>query len=103
MHIQMSLRITKGNNFNRIDPQPLPFIVNFRMLYMNVFARFDEIQLRTLEEIKKKPSGRVFTSNFSLAKINCHRNFGKVFAFTHSNEKLKRKCVAESLLTYFVT
>ena len=47
--------------------------------------------------------GRVFTSNFSLAKINCHRNFGKVFAFTHSNEKLKRKFVEESLLTYFVT
>ena len=47
--------------------------------------------------------GRVFTSNFSLAKINCHRHFGKVFAFTHSNEKLKRKFVEESLLTYFVT
>ena len=47
--------------------------------------------------------GRVFTSNFSLAKINCHRNFGEVFAFTHSNEKLKRKFVEESLLTYFVT
>ena len=47
--------------------------------------------------------GRVFTSNFSLAKINCHRNFGKVFAFTHSNEKLKRKVVEESLFTYFVT
>ena len=45
----------------------------------------------------------VFTSNLSLAKINCHRNFGKVFAFTHNNEKLKRKCVEESLLTYFVT
>ena len=47
--------------------------------------------------------GRVFTSNFSLAKINCHRNFGKVSAFTHSNEKLKTKFVEESLLTYFVT
>ena len=40
---------------------------------------------------------------FSFAKINCHRNFGKVFAFTHSNEKLKRNFVEESLLTYFVT
>ena len=38
--------------------------------------------------------------NFHNADINCHRNFGKVFAFTHSNEKLKRKFVEESLLTY---
>ena len=45
--------------------------------------------------------GRVFTSNFSLAKINCHRNFGKVFAFTHSNEKLKRKFVEESFVKVF--
>ena len=44
--------------------------------------------------------GGVFTNNVSLAKLNCHRNFGKVFAFTHSNEKLKRKFVEESLLAY---
>ena len=31
--------------------------------------------------------GHVRTSNFSLAKINCHRNYGKVFAFTNSKEK----------------
>ena len=28
---------------------------------------------------------------------------GMLFAFTHSNEKLNRKFVEESLLTYFVT
>ena len=31
--------------------------------------------------------GRVRTSFFSSVKTNCHRNYGKVFAFTHSNEK----------------
>ena len=31
--------------------------------------------------------GRVRTSNISLAKINCQRNNGKLFAFTHSNGK----------------
>ena len=41
-----------------------------------------------------------FSRALFLAKINCHRNFGKVFAFTHSNEKLKRKFVEESLLTH---
>ena len=46
--------------------------------------------------------GRVFTSNISLAKINCHRNFGKVFAFTYSNEKYKRIFVEESLLKRFL-
>ena len=25
--------------------------------------------------------------HFSLAKTNCHRNYGKQFAFTHSSEK----------------
>ena len=63
------------------------------------------ITIRLINIFKKFlfTSGRVFTSNFSLAKINCHRNFGKEFAFTHSNEKLKRNFVEESLLTFFVT
>ena len=45
----------------------------------------------------------LFHEHFFFGKTNCHRNFGKVFAFTHSNEKLKRKFDEESLLTYFVT
>ena len=38
-----------------------------------------------------KELGRVRMSNFSLAKINCHRNYGKVFAFTRSKEKVLKK------------
>ena len=30
-------------------------------------------------------------SNISLAEINCHRNYDKVFAFTHSKKKLLKK------------
>ena len=39
-------------------------------------------------------------SNFSLAKVNFHRNYGKVFAFTHSKELCYRNFVTESLLMY---
>ena len=35
--------------------------------------------------------GRVRTSNLYVAKINCHRNYGKVFAFTHSKKKVLKK------------
>ena len=31
--------------------------------------------------------GRIRTSIFPLAKTNCHRKYGKLFAFTFSNEK----------------
>ena len=42
--------------------------------------------------------GRVRTCIFSLAKINCHRNYVKVFAFTHNKEYCYRSFVKESLL-----
>ena len=44
--------------------------------------------------------GAFATSTVSLAKINSHRNYGKVFAFTHSNEKCRRNFVKESLLNF---
>ena len=40
---------------------------------------------------------------FFFGKDQLSQKLWQVFAFTHSNEKLKRKFVEESLLTYFVT
>ena len=51
MHIQKPFRITKGNNSNRIGPWPLHFIRNMCLVYMNLFARFDEIHLKGLFKI----------------------------------------------------
>ena len=53
MHIQKPFRITKGHNSYRIGPLPLHFIMNMCLVYMNVFARFDEIHSRTLQDIKE--------------------------------------------------
>ena len=54
MHIKMSLRITKGNN-SRIELATIPcsFIMNIFLVYMNVFARFDEIYSMALQDIKE--------------------------------------------------
>ena len=52
MHLQKPLRITKGNNSNRIGPTPYSFIISICLVYMNVFARFDEIHSMTLQDIK---------------------------------------------------
>ena len=48
MHLHMPLRITKGFKFRRIGPQPLLFTISIFPVDMNVYARFDEIQLMTL-------------------------------------------------------
>ena len=53
MHIQKPFRITKGNNSNGIGPQALTFYMNMCLVYMNVFARFDEIHSKTLQDIKQ--------------------------------------------------
>ena len=74
----------------------------FKMLFYYPSAYENNVIYYWVKAETRTYKGRVFTSNSSLAKINCHINFGKVFAFTHSNEKLK-KIVEESLLTYFVT
>ena len=52
MHIQKPLRITKGNNCNRIGPCPYSFIMNICLVYMDVFARFDEIHSMTRQDFK---------------------------------------------------
>ena len=53
MHLQKPLRITKGNNSNRIGPSPLGFIINICLVCMNVFAKFDAIPSTTLQDIKE--------------------------------------------------
>ena len=47
MHIQKSLRTTKGNNSHRISPYFLA--ISIFHVNMNVCARFDEILSMTLE------------------------------------------------------
>ena len=51
--IQKPLRITKGNNSNNIGPFPLIFISSICHILMNVFAKFDEILLMILQDIKE--------------------------------------------------
>ena len=47
MHIQNSLRITKGNNSHRISPYF--FAISICHVNMNVCSRFDEILSVTLQ------------------------------------------------------
>ena len=50
MHIQKPLRITKGNNSNRIKaPSPSVFAISTCHINMNVCVRFDEILSMTLQ------------------------------------------------------
>ena len=53
MNIQKPLKITKGNDSNRICPSPLRCIINFCQINMNVFATFDEIPSMTPSDIKE--------------------------------------------------
>ena len=52
MQIQKSLRITKGNNSIDLALRPYSFIMNICLVYMNVFARFDEIHSMTPQDSK---------------------------------------------------
>ena len=49
MHIQKPLRITKGNDSQRIGPSPYIFAISIRSVNMNVHARFDETLSMTLQ------------------------------------------------------
>ena len=53
MYIHKPLRITKGNNSHRNGPSSLLFIIIICPVDMNVYARFDEIESITLNDIKK--------------------------------------------------
>ena len=53
MYIHMPLRITKENNSHRNGPSSLLFIIIICPVDMNVYARFDEIESFTLNDIKK--------------------------------------------------
>ena len=53
MDIQAPLRITKGNNYNRISHSPYAFIKSICLVFMNVFSRCDKIPSMTLQDIKE--------------------------------------------------
>ena len=55
MQIQTPLRITKGNNYNRISHSPYACIKSICLVFMNVWcdARCDEIPSMTLQGIKE--------------------------------------------------
>ena len=53
MHIQKPLKITKGNNYKEMADRPYIFIISICLVYMNEFARFDEIPSITLQDIQE--------------------------------------------------
>ena len=58
IHKQNALRITKGNNCNRIGPEPFLFYRNVHLVDINVFAKFDEIPSLPVQAIKENPRCR---------------------------------------------
>ena len=65
MRIQKPLRITKGNNSKELAPSPYILIISIYLVYMNDFARFDEIPTRTLQDIMEtKHYGRMHGRTF---------------------------------------
>ena len=54
MYIEKPLIITKGNNSHGNGPLPLFFIISICPVYMNVYARFDEISSMTLKVFRKQ-------------------------------------------------
>ena len=64
LSIQKPFRITKGNNSYSIGPYPLIFISSICLVHMNVFAKFDQIDVfpsMTLQDIKEtKRYGHTF-------------------------------------------
>ena len=57
MHKQNPLRITKGNNSNRIGHYPFFLTKNVHLVDIKEFAKFDEIP-SSLLDIKEKPKCR---------------------------------------------
>ena len=62
MHKQNALRITKGNNSNRIGPSPFYSNRNVHLVDISVFAKFDEIPSLPVQDIKKKKM--LWTKNY---------------------------------------
>ena len=60
-----AFRITKGNNSNRIGP-----LLKVCLVYMNMFARFDEIPTMTLQDIKETKLYRHTCMPFRITKGN---------------------------------
>ena len=52
MNIQKPLRI-KENNSHRINPSPYLCIISIFPVYVNVYAKFDEIPFITLKDINE--------------------------------------------------
>ena len=56
IHKQNALRITKGNNANKIGPIALFYSnTNVHLVDINVFAKSDEIPSLPVQDIKEKP------------------------------------------------
>ena len=56
IHKQNALRITKGNNSNKIGPWPFFYSnTNVHLVDINVFAKFNEIPSLLVQDIKEKP------------------------------------------------
>ena len=53
--LQNALRITKGNNSNRISPYPFYSNINVHLVDINMFAKFEEIPSMPVQDIKEKP------------------------------------------------
>ena len=80
MHIQTLLRITKGNYTHRIGS----FIISICLVDMNVFVGFDEIPLKTLQDIKETKCYRCYgwmdrrterwMDNYSENRIPAHKH-----------------------------
>ena len=54
MHKQNVLRITKGNNSNKIGSQPFYSKTNVHLLDISVFAKSDKIPWMPVQDIKEK-------------------------------------------------
>ena len=64
IHKQIPLRITKGNNSNRIGPSPFLLTKNVHLVDIKVFAKFDEIPSLHVPDIKEKPKCRRQIKNY---------------------------------------
>ena len=53
LYIKSHLKLKKENISNRIGPQALLFVKSFCLVYLNMFARLNEITPMTLQDIKE--------------------------------------------------
>ena len=59
MHKQNAVRITKDNNSTELAQSPFCYNTNVDLVDVNLLAKFDEIPLLPVQDIKEKPKCRV--------------------------------------------